>query len=435
MGAWLTGHAAGGRCLLCIGFLFLACFACGLKTAGAQEVRPADGQPAWVEAGQDGGRRVHLYFFWSESCPHCQAAHPFVNAITQQRPWVIVHSLEVSRSRENARQFAAVAAALGQPVDGVPTFVVCGRMAVGWQDEATTGAQLLAALDACRAGAAPGASAAPGTVNLPLLGAVDPAAFSLPVFTLLIAGLDAFNPCAFFVLLFLLSLLAHQKSRRRMLVVGGVFVAASGLMYFAFMAAWLNVFHLLGALGWITLAAGGVATLVGALNIKEFFAFARGPSLSIPESAKPAIYRRARAVVHSGSTPAMLLATLFLAIAANFYELLCTAGFPMVYTRVLTLSVPEAGARYAWLALYNLIYVVPLLLIVLAFVGTLAAHKLSEGEGRLLKLMSGTMMLELGLVLILAPAWLNSPAATAGLLVVALLVTLLAWHRERRRER
>ena len=308
-------------------------------------------------------------------------------------------------------------------------------MEVGWQDEATSGEQLLAGLDACRAGSAATTPADPKVVKLPLLGTVDPAVLSLPLFTLVIAGLDAFNPCAFFVLLFLLSLLAHQKNRRRMLLVGAVFVATSGLMYFAFMAAWLNVFQLLDSLSWITLVAGVVASLVGAINIKEFFAFGRGPSLSIPESAKPVIYRRARAVVNSGSVPATLAATLLLAVAANLYELLCTAGFPMVYTRVLTLSEPTTVARYGWLALYNLIYVVPLALIVLAFVGTLAARKLSEREGRLLKLLSGTMMLELGLVLIFAPGWLNSPVASAGLLAVALLITLLVLRRETGRPR
>lgn len=423
--------ASAGRRLRNMAWRFLLAIVCGLPLAAAPAAAADDARPTWVDADGDGAKRVHLYFFWSESCPHCQAAHPFVSAIPRQRPWVVLHALEVSRSREHARQFEAMAAALGQPVEGVPTLAFCGRLAVGWQDDATSGAQLLAGLDACRAGVAPGVAAGADRLRLPLLGEVDPAALSLPVFTLVIAGLDAFNPCAFFVLLFLLSLLAHQKSRRRMLLVGGVFVATSGLMYFAFMAAWLNVFHLLGTLGWITLAAGVVASLVGALNIKEFFAFGRGPSLSIPESAKPAIYRRARAVVSSGSASAILAATLLLAVAANFYELLCTAGFPMVYTRVLTLSVPTAAARYAWLALYNLIYVVPLALIVLAFVGTLAAHKLSEREGRLLKLVSGVMMLELGLLLIFAPAWLNSPLVTAGLLGAALLVTLLALRRTR----
>ena len=429
-GGQLTDFAAAGRALRVIGLLLGLMLAGALAPAVAQEAGLAGGLPAWVDTGSDGARRVHLYFFWSEACPHCQAAHPFVSALAQQRPWVIVHALEVSRSRANARQFEALAAALGQPVEGVPTFIFCGRMEVGWQDEATSGEQLLAGLDACRTGSAAVAPAAPNVVKLPLLGTVDPAVLSLPLFTLVIAGLDAFNPCAFFVLLFLLSLLAHQKNQRRMLLVGAVFVATSGLMYFAFMAAWLNVFQLLGTLGWITLLAGVVASLVGAINIKEFFAFGRGPSLSIPESAKPAIYRRARAVVNSGSTPAMLAATLLLAVAANLYELLCTAGFPMVYTRVLTLSEPTTAARYGWLALYNLIYVVPLALIVLAFVGTLAAHKLSEREGRLLKLLSGAMMLELGLVLIFAPGWLSSPAASAGLLAVALLVTLLALRRE-----
>ncbi len=384
-------------------------------------------KPLWVDQDGDGNQRVHLYFFWSETCPHCQEAHPFIEAIPRERPWVVLHALEVSRSEENARRFEAMAQAIGQRAEAVPTFMVCGWMEVGWQDEASSGAALLRTLDACRAGGA--GTVVPAdqpAIDLPLLGKVDATTLSLPVFTLVIASLDAFNPCAFFVLLFLLSLLANQKDRRRMLTVGAIFIVASGLMYFAFMAAWLNVFQLLGALSWITLGAGILAIFVGAVNVKDFFAFEKGITLSIPESAKPNIYRRARAILQSERTGPMLLATVFLAIAANFYELLCTAGFPMVYTRILTLHEPSESARYAWLALYNVIYVVPLTLIVLAFVGTLATHKLTEREGRLLKLMSGAMMLELGLVLALVPHWLNSLVVTAALLAIALGITFVA---------
>ena len=388
-------------------------------------VAPA-GQPTWTEPGSDDAPRVHLYFFWSETCPHCRAAHPFITDIPRERPWVVLHDLEVSRNRDNAQRFADLAAAVGEPAEAVPTLIYCGRMEVGWDDAATSGAQLLRGLDACRGGSATAALSAGASLHLPLLGDVDPAALSLPLFTVVIAALDAFNPCAFFVLLFLLSLLAHERDRRRMLTVGTIFVLASGLMYFAFMAAWLNVFVLLGALEAVTLGAGLVAILVGLLNLKDFFAFKRGPSLSIPESAKPGIYRRARAVMQSANPAAMLAATVFLAVTANFYELLCTAGFPMAYTRILTLHETAPAARYAYLALYNLVYVVPLALIVLAFVGTLSAHKLSEREGRLLKLMSGTMMFELGLLLAFAPAWLNSLAITAGLVATALLVTYAA---------
>ncbi len=389
--------------------------------------------PRWIEQGSDGEARVHLYFFWSETCPHCLEAHPFIAAIPVERPWVQLHALEVSRNRDNARRFEVMAEGVGGRIEGVPTLIFCGRMEVGWQDSATTGAALLEALDACRAGGNAPMQTEAAPIALPFFGELDPATLSLPLVTIILAGLDAFNPCAFFVLLFLLSLLAHQKDRRRMLLVGGIFVATSGLMYFAFMAAWLNVFQLLGALGGITLAAGLLAVFVGVINIKDFFAFEKGITLSIPEAAKPGIYRRARAILQSGNPAAMLGATMFLAIVANFYELLCTAGFPMVYTRILTLTVASPGARYAWLVLYNVIYIVPLLLIVLAFVGTLSAHKLSEREGRLLKLMSGVMMFQLGLVLTFVPAWLNDVWVTAGLLVVALAVTRIALYVMRER--
>jgi uncharacterized membrane protein HdeD (DUF308 family) len=192
------------------------------------------------------------------------------------------------------------------------------------------------------------------------------------------------------------------------------------------MAAWLNVFQLLGALAWITLAAGLLAIVVGAINIKDFFAFERGVTLSIPESRKPDIYRRARMILNADNLPAMLGATVVLAVAANFYELLCTAGFPMIYTRLLTLGDLTPTARYGYLALYNLIYVLPMALIVMVFVRTLGAHRLTEREGRLLKLLSGLMMLQLGVLLTVAPAQLNSPAVSVLLLATALGLTALA---------
>jgi hypothetical protein len=384
-------------------------------------------QTTWIETDGAGGTRVHLYFFWSETCPHCEVARPFVEAIPRQRAWVELHSLEVSRNRENARRFVEMAESIGQVAEAVPTVMVCGEMEVGWDDAVTSGTALIERIEACRGQGRSGAAAASSTlVRVPLLGEVDSARLSMPVFTLMLAGLDAFNPCAFFVLLFLLSLLAHQKDRRRMLVIGATFVLTSGLMYFAFMAAWLNVFQFLGALSWITLAAGIVAIVVGLINVKDFFAFERGITLSIPSSRKPDIYRRARAILGAGNFGAMLGATVVLAVAANFYELLCTAGFPMVYTRILTLTEPTVGARYGYLALYNLIYILPLAAITAVFAGTLGAHKLSEREGRLLKLMSGLMMLGLGVLLAAAPQYLSRLWASGLLLGLALGVTAIA---------
>lgn len=410
-------------------------------------------QDPWVQLGADGQPQVQLYFFWTLTCPHCGEAHPHIEAIPATRPWVRLHALELMRSPENARRYQAMAAALGQEAASVPAFLFCGEMHVGWRNDATTGAYLRQRLDDCHARVlrrahppldqaaeqpdklagiphAPRpllqANASDLPLELPILGALDASSLSLPMLTLVLAGLDAFNPCAFFVLLFLLSMMAHQKSQARMLVIGGVFVTVSGIMYFSFMAAWLNIFQLLGHVAWVTFAAGVLAVFVGVVNVKDFFLFGKGLTLSIPESRKPDIFRRARDILNAESLSAMLLATLFLAIAANFYELLCTAGFPMVYTRLLTLADLSMAGRYGYLAAYNLIYVVPLALIVVAFARTLGARRLSEREGRLLKLMSGLMMLGLGSLLLFAPEMINRVGVAFVLMAVAVGITWLA---------
>jgi hypothetical protein len=392
----------------------------------------ARAEATWIEPGADGAPVVHLYFFWSLACPHCLEARPFIEAIPAERPWVKLHPLELTRHPRHVRHYIALADQVGQPAQYVPALLFCGRMQTGWDDDATSGAALLAELDACRAAAKSGsaldiARALPTpTFSVPLLGDLSLDGTSLPLMTVLIAGLDAFNPCAFFVLLFLLSMMVHQKSRARMMAIGGVFVLTSGLMYFAFMAAWLNLFQLLGNLAWVTLAAGGMALAVGLINVKDFFVFGGGVSLSIPESRKPAIYQRARAILAAGSVPAMLAATVLLAVAVNFYELLCTAGFPMVYTRLLTLQDLGPAQHYLYLALYNAVYVIPLAVIVGVFVFTLGARKLTEREGRLLKLLSGLMMLMLGVLLVLAPELLNRLGVAFALIAVAVGVTWIA---------
>jgi hypothetical protein len=256
-----------------------------------------------------------------------------------------------------------------------------------------------------------------------MLGEVSADALSLPLFTLVIAGLDAFNPCAFFVLLFLLSLMVHARSRARMLLIGGTFVLCSGLVYFLFMAAWLNLFLVVGGAPAVTAIAGVVALIVGGLNVKDFFLLGQGPSLAIPDGAKPGLFRRMGALLHADRLWTMLLGTVALALAANSYELLCTAGFPMVFTRILTLNGLSTPAYYGYLVLYNLIYILPLLAIVLVFTFTLGARKLTERQGRVLKLLSGLMMLGLGLVLLAAPDRLSNPLVGAMLLGAALVLT------------
>jgi hypothetical protein len=267
-----------------------------------------------------------------------------------------------------------------------------------------------------------------GAAELPMVGRVDLSTWSLPAVAVVLGLVDSFNPCAFFVLLFLLSMLVNARSRVRMLLIGGVFVAVSGMIYFVFMAAWLNLFLLVGQIFWFTLIAGLLAVAIGAINVKDYFWFGRGATLGIPEDARTGLFKRMRALLGAESLSSMLVGTVVLAILANSYELLCTAGLPMVFTRILTLNALPGATYYAYLALYCAVYVLPLLAIVTAFAWTLGRRKLSEYEGRVLKLLSGLMMSGLGLLLMFKPEALNSLTTTMALLGVVLATTYVL-HR------
>ena len=356
---------------------------------------------------------------WSSKCPHCVEDRPIIQVLAKEFKWLRPHSLELTGIKENVRRYQAMAAKLGADAQSVPAFIFCGQMHVGYDHADGTGRLLRQALLDCRDGKA---GAAP---PLSLPAGIDPDKMSLPLFTLTIAALDAFNPCAFFVLLFLLSLMVNARSRYRMAVIGGVFVFFSGLIYFLFMAAWLELFLLIGALSWVTLVAGLAALLIGSLNIKDYFFFKQGPSLSIKESSKPALFERMRNLLSADNMGSMLVGTVTLAVAANSYELLCTAGFPMVYTRVLTLQAETQAGYYLYLLFYNLVYVTPLLLIVVVFTVTMGRRKLSEKEGKTLKLLSGVMMAGLGLLLLIAPELLNNLITGVVLLGFALVVTFV----------
>ena len=134
-----------------------------------------------------------------------------------------------------------------------------------------------------------------------------------------------------------------------------------------------------------------------------------------------------RNLLNADNTPAMVTSAIVLAIVANSYELLCTSGLPMIYTRLLTLEQLPASTYYMYLLVYNVIYVIPLLLIVIIFAVTLGSRKLQAHEGHSLKLLSGLMMLGLGVLLIFAPDQLGNLIVTLSIILGSIAVTFFAY--------
>ena len=393
-----------------------------------------------------------LYYYSAENCPHCREFGPLIRDLCERSPDVELIEKDIWLDRSAFLEMMELVATHGDLPVATPTLFLGDKVWIGLDHEKL--GEIEVRLRQCAVNGCPDAllrlqqsdegqaTEQPPheetTISIPLLGNWDAREVSLPLVTLTLGLLDSINPCAFFVLLFLLTLMAHAHSRMRMLTVGVVFVCFSGLIYFFFMAAWLNLFLATGGIRFVTLLAGLVALLIGAFNIKDYFLFHKGPSLSIPEKVKPGLYHRVRGLVKATGYPSLLCGTALLAIAANSYELLCTAGFPMVFTRILTLQELPTWQYYTYLACYNVVYVIPLLVIVIIFAVTLGAHQLTEKQGRWLKLVSGVMMADMGVVLVWFPTLLQSLSgaiamfAAAGLCVAVILLVETNQHRQQK---
>ena len=367
-----------------------------------------------IAAAETEGRLLpDIEVFVREGCPHCEAAKRFLADLEGEQPGLRVTLIDIRRDPDALARLDELSRNAGITQPGVPTIRIGAALIVGFDTPATTGAQIRAALDQARLLAAAGETcglaeageckpAAGDSVDIPFVGRqIGVNDLGLPLFTIIIGLLDGFNPCSMWVLILMISMLASLGDRRRMLVIAGTFVAIEGVAYFAFMAAWLNVFLLIGLSRISEIVIALLAIIAGAINLKDFVAFGRGITLSIPAAAKPGIYARLRAILRADRLWPALLGTAVLAVLVQIVELLCTSGFPALYTRILTLRQLDNASYYGYLLLYNLMYMLDDMVILGVGVATLSQRRLQENEGRLLKLLAGLVMLGLGVYLLI----------------------------------
>lgn len=400
--------------------------ALGLVLAPAGAVRAAD------TADTADGDVLHL--FWSEGCPYCEAELAWLEGLVQRYPTLEVRTYELSGSDANRALWVQMTTARGVEPTGVPTTVLGEHIWVGF-DADRIGPGIEAAVAAAVAEQEPSEPAtepaAPdraAVLSLPLVGEIDLASRSLIVSTLLIGFVDGFNPCSLWVLSLLLALVLHTGSRRRVLIVGGTFLAVTTLLYGVYIAGLYSVLSYIAYVPWIRVVVAIIAATFGILGVKDFLAFRRGPSLSIPESRKPGLYRRMRAVTAADRPlPAVVAGTAAMAVGVSLIETPCTAGFPVIWTNLLAVNDTATGAAVVLFGLYMLVFLLDELAIFGVAVVTMRAAKLQERHGRLLKLVGGVVMLTLAGVMLVDPALLESVVGTtvvfggAGLVAAAIV--------------
>ena len=365
--------------------------------------------------------RIEL--FVREGCPHCAQAEAFMEQLRGERPELTIVVRDVQKEPEALARLQELVQATGAGAARVPAAYVNGQLILGYSTEASTDKLIRSALAGGRveAGGTPGDSSsceAEDSLSCgPGAGAAAPAAehfevtlfgrtitlddVGLPAFSIALGLLDGFNPCSMWVLLLMISLLAPLNDRKRMLAVAGTFVLVQGVAYFVMMAAWLNLFLLIGLSRASQIAIAVIAIVAGLVNIKDFFAFGRGISLSIPDSAKPKIYGRMRGILHAPTYTAAIIGTIVLALLVQVVEFMCTSGFPALFTRILTLNQLDTASYYGYLLLYNAAYMLDDVIVLSIGVTLLSRHRLQEKEGRALKLLAGLVMIGLGVYLLL----------------------------------
>jgi glutaredoxin len=288
---------------------------------------------AYAVNDSSAGSVADMEVFVRSGCRHCEQAEQFLTRLKQEQPSLQIEIHNVSKDASALERLKTIAE-FQHAIDTLrlPAFFVHGQLIIGYTDEASSGVLLRNALTnnpqpliadsagSCEAKASDSCEAPvdnkTGTENfsVTLLGRhIDLEDVGLPAFTLAMGLLDGFNPCSMWVLILMISMLAPMKDRSRMLAVAGTFVAVEGIAYFMFMAAWLNLFLLIGLSRTSELLIAAIAILAGAVNLKDFWAFGVGISLSIPASAKPDIYARIRRILRADNLSAAIVGAAVLA--------------------------------------------------------------------------------------------------------------------------
>jgi len=314
------------------------------------------------------GEGFEVHFFYLPGCSHCEEQEPFNEKLESEYPSINITIHDATTPAEGAL-LSEMLEKLG--IEDEPSFPITiitisegqafidGWVSGGWESEETTGRAIEEALQQCLAGNCPPSEGAkPGdTIVLPIIGEINLGDYSLPALAVILGLVDGFNPCAMWVLVYLISIVATLRDRKRIWLIVGSFVLASGILYFLFMTAWLNAFLLIGYVKPVTVVIGLVALGGGALQIREVIK-TRGAVVCevMDEESRKKTMTKVQKIVSSPITWGTIIGIIALAFTVNAVEFVCSAALPAVFTRVLSLAGLSTFQYYGYILLYDVFF-------------------------------------------------------------------------------
>ena len=349
--------------------------------------------------------QAEINFFYSAICPHCAKEEEFLKELKNQYPEIEIKEYEVISSQENQKILNEFYERYQVPVGKrgwVPVTFTSTKYFIGFNE------QIAKEIESCIKECLLGEKPTPQKIKIPIFGETDISKMSLPALTITLGALDGLNPCAMWILLFLIALLINTRSRKRMWLVGGTFILASGIVYYLILSAWLNLFLAISYVNLTRILIGAFALVVGVWQIKTFIGY-RGVcpvtdgSTKFGDRIRNGLRDQAEKLALSPLTFGILIGVIILALGVNLVEFFCSAGLPAIYTRVLTLSQISTLSYYLYLLLYTFVFMLDDLIIFSLAVITLSRIGFTAKYNYWATLFGGLLIFALGILLIFKP--------------------------------
>lgn len=377
-------------------------------------------------------QKIYLEFFWSQGCPHCAKEKEFLDELMVKYPQLQINSYEISQNPNNIKLLQQRGRELSADVSGVPFTVIGADFISGFATNETTGREIelliqqslnqkeIEGLKSPEASSGAGITISQAdmveqknktndinkgkveSIVIPFIGQINIKYLSLPLLTLIIALADGFNPCAMWTLLFLISLLLGMKNRKRMWILGVTFIITSAFVYFLFLSAWLNLFIFLGLVIWVRLIIAVIALIAGFIYLKDFIENKSGCKVMGDEKRKR-IFEKLRDITSKENFLIALGGIILLAFAVNLVELICSAGLPAIYTKILSMYQLPTWQYYLYLVFYIIVFMLDDLFIFFTAMITLHTIGIQSKYSRMSHLIGGILMLIIGIIMLFKP--------------------------------
>ena len=367
--------------------------------------------------------KYNIYLFYGQTCPHCAEEEEFLESYLGVYDNVELVKYEVWNSKDNRDLLVKVQEELNNHTSGVPYLVIGEKVIVGYLD-GTTDKQIKKEVEKYVSTKKPvdvmeyinegnhiekpkEKPKENKEFTLPILGKVNAKNISLPLLAVVLGLVDGFNPCAMWILIFLISMLIGLKDKKKLILYGSVFLITSGLVYFALMFTWLSVIAKVSVSLVFRIIIAVFALGAGIYNLYSYIKSLKkddGCTVTNTKQRKT-IMTKIKKFTQEKNVIIAILGIIVLAIGVNFIELLCSAGLPALFTEILAINKVSMGMGIV----YNLIYIIFFMLddfiIFMIAVTTMNIKVISTKYSKYSHLIAGIIMLIIGILLILKPEW------------------------------